>query len=90
MVKRVAEKFMFLSPEWIREALRAVQGARSKDEEFSKLASDYSLNLAYIITDAPPIYSSLTNNTLYPVGQRGCERFQNLNKTAKRKKSTLL
>jgi len=58
----MAEKFMFLSPQWIHEAVKVVQGARSKDEEFRKLTSGYSLNLAYVITDIPPklkaLYSS--------------------------------
>jgi putative sterol carrier protein len=58
----LAEKFMFLSPQWIREAVKVVQGARSKDEEFRKLTSSYSLNLAYVITNIPPklkeLYSS--------------------------------
>lgn len=47
------EKLMFLSPEWVHEAVRVVQSARGKDEEFRKLTSGYSLNLAYVVTDVP-------------------------------------
>lgn len=47
------EKLMFLSPEWVHEAVRIVQSARGKDEEFRKLTSGYSLNLAYVITNIP-------------------------------------
>lgn len=58
----MAEKLMFLSPEWVHEAVRVVQAARGKDEEFRKLTSGYSLNLAYVITDIPSklkeLYSS--------------------------------
>ncbi len=58
----MSEKLLFLSPEWVREAVRVVQGARTKDEEFNRLTSGYSLNLAYVITDIPPklreLYSS--------------------------------
>jgi putative sterol carrier protein len=50
MVNKV---YMFLSPEWIREAVRTIQSARARDEEFRKLTSDYSLSVAYIIKDIP-------------------------------------
>ncbi len=43
----------FLTQEWIYEVTRVVQGARAKDEELRKYTSDYSLNLAYVITDLP-------------------------------------
>lgn len=47
------EKLMFLSPEWVHEAVRVVQSARGKDEEFRRLTSGYSLNLVYVVTDVP-------------------------------------
>jgi len=45
---------LFLSPEWVYEVTRVVQAARSTDAEFGKLASGFSLNLVYLITDFPP------------------------------------
>ncbi|MCL7388605.1 MAG: hypothetical protein LZ167_01260 [Thaumarchaeota archaeon] len=56
------EKFILFSPEWIHEAIKTVQGARSKDMEFRKLTSGYSLSLAYIITDLPPKLRDLYGN----------------------------
>ena len=58
----MTEELLFLSPQWVHEAVRVVQSARAKDGEFKKLTSGYSLNLAYVITDIPPklqeLYSS--------------------------------
>ncbi len=47
------EKRFFLYQDWIHEVTRVVQGARAKDEELRKYTSDYSLNLAYVITELP-------------------------------------
>ncbi|MBI2862130.1 MAG: hypothetical protein HYX89_04850 [Chloroflexi bacterium] len=44
---------LFLSPKWVHEVTRVIQGARRKDKEFGKLASGFSLSLAYLITDVP-------------------------------------
>lgn len=56
------KELLFLSPEWIQEAIKVIQSARSKDEKFKKLTSDYNLNLLYIVTDIPQelikLYSS--------------------------------
>jgi len=45
--------YLFLSPEWVHEVTRVVQAARRTDEDFRKLAADFSLSLAYLITDIP-------------------------------------
>lgn len=42
---------VFLSPGWVHHVARVVQAARARDKEFGKLASGFSLNLAYLITD---------------------------------------
>jgi len=85
----VAEKIMFLSPEWIREALRVVQGARSKDEEFNKLTSGYSLNLAYVVTDIPPklkeLYSSEQITLFIQLDKGVVKNFKILTKPPKEK-----
>lgn len=45
---------LFLSLDWVYEVTRVVQAARGTDPEFGKLASGFSLNLVYFITDFPP------------------------------------
>lgn len=47
------DKLSFLYQDWIHEVTRVVQGARAKDEELRKYTSDYSLSLAYVITELP-------------------------------------
>lgn len=47
------DEFVFLSPEWIREVLRLVQCARRHNESFRRLAREFSLKLAYVVTDLP-------------------------------------
>lgn len=56
------EEYPFLFQEWIHEVTRVVQGARAKDEDFKKQTSDYSLNLAYVITDLPAKLRELYSN----------------------------
>lgn len=45
--------YVFLSPEWVWEVTRTVQAARKSNEDFGKLTSDFSLSLAYKVTDIP-------------------------------------
>jgi len=44
---------VFLSPQWVHEVTRVVQGARRTDENFRKLAKGFSLSLAYLISELP-------------------------------------
>jgi len=45
--------YVFLSPEWIREVLRLVQCARRSNESFRRLATGFTLKVAYVIEDLP-------------------------------------
>jgi putative sterol carrier protein len=56
------EELFFLSPEWIHKVTAVIQGTRSKDENFRKLTSGYSLNLAYVLTDLPLKLRELYSN----------------------------
>ncbi|MBI4464438.1 MAG: hypothetical protein HY647_07010 [Acidobacteria bacterium] len=48
------DRTCFLSPEWVREVTRVVQSARKTDENFRKLADDFSLKLLYRVSNLPP------------------------------------
>lgn len=80
---------MFLSPEWVEEAVKVVQGARSRDEEFRKLTSDYSLSLAYVTTEIPPklmeLYSSNQLVLLIELENGVVRRFEILKKLPEEK-----
>ncbi len=53
-LERVATKgYPFLSPKWVHEVTRVVQAAQLKDKQFGELCADFSLTLAYQITDVP-------------------------------------
>lgn len=47
------EALLFLSPEWLHEVTRVVQGARSTDEKFRKLAEGFSVTLLYQVAELP-------------------------------------
>jgi putative sterol carrier protein len=47
------DEYLFLSPEWVHEATRVIQGARSTDQSFGKLAQSFSLSLIYVVTELP-------------------------------------
>lgn len=47
------EKFDFLSQEWVRNVVAAVERAKSKDEKIRKMASEFSLKVVYIIENLP-------------------------------------
>ena len=47
------EGYLFLTPEWVHEATRAIQSARSTDKNFGKLAQSFSLSLIYVVTELP-------------------------------------
>jgi len=47
------EVYLFLSPEWVHEATRVIQAARSADKDFGKLAQSFSLTLIYVVTGLP-------------------------------------
>ncbi len=49
----MTEDLIFLSPEWVHEVTKIVQGNIAKDENLKKLTSGYSLNLAYVFTELP-------------------------------------
>jgi len=52
-VKRLENKLLFLSQEWIREVTKTVQAARISDEEFKRMTSNFTLNLLYKISGLP-------------------------------------
>jgi putative sterol carrier protein len=47
------EDLLFLSPDWVHEITKVVQGSIAKDKNLKKLTSGYSLNLAYVFTELP-------------------------------------
>ncbi len=57
------EPLLFLSQEWLYEVTKAVQSARSRDEEFRRITSEFSLSLLYVITDPPPSLRGLYSNS---------------------------
>ncbi|MBI2304680.1 MAG: hypothetical protein HYU86_08055 [Chloroflexi bacterium] len=57
----MSEGYQFLSPEWVREVTKVVQGARSTDKDFGKLAQGFSLTLVYLITELPKALGELHN-----------------------------
>ncbi len=46
-------EWLFLSPEWVHEVTRLVQSARTRDEDFARLAADFSLTLLYELDGLP-------------------------------------
>jgi putative sterol carrier protein len=52
-VTSTTDTYVFLSPEWVYEVTRVVQYARRTDEDFGRMASDFSLSLAYVIDGIP-------------------------------------
>lgn len=47
------DTYVFLSPEWVHEVTRSVQSARRNNEDFKRVASQFSLSLSYLISDIP-------------------------------------
>jgi putative sterol carrier protein len=47
------DEYLFLSPEWVHQATRAIQAARSTDKNFGKLAQSFSMSLIYVVTELP-------------------------------------
>ncbi len=47
------EELLFLSPDWVHEVTKVVQGSIAKDANLKKMTSGYSLNLAYVFTGLP-------------------------------------
>lgn len=47
------EDLLFLSPEWVHEITKVVQGNIAKDANLRKMTSGYSLNLAYVFKELP-------------------------------------
>jgi len=56
------EELLFLSPDWVHEVTKVVQGSIAKDKNLRKLASDYSLNLAYVFEELPLKLRELYSN----------------------------
>jgi putative sterol carrier protein len=56
------EDLLFLSPKWVHEATKVVQGSIAKDKNLKKLTSDYNLDLAYVFTGLPVGLSELYSN----------------------------
>jgi len=44
---------VFLTKEWVKRVVAAIEHAKLTDEEVRSLASDFSLSVAYIINDLP-------------------------------------
>ncbi len=73
--------YVFLTPDWIREVLRLVQCARRRNESFRRLASDFTLNLAYVIQGLPkdlrPYYQGCEQAVIFVQLEKGTvRRFQ--------------
>jgi len=49
----MSKEYLFLSPEWVHEAVRVIQATRSGDQSFQEMTRDFNLNLVYQITDLP-------------------------------------
>lgn len=47
------ERYLFLSPEWVHEAVKMIQAERSTDRDFAKQTRDFSLRLIYVVTELP-------------------------------------
>ncbi len=56
------EDLLFLSPEWVHEITKVVQGSIARDENLKKMTSGYSLNLAYVFTELPVKVRQLYSN----------------------------
>lgn len=44
----------FLSKEWVYKIVEAIENAKATDEKFRSLTYDFSLSVAYVITDLSP------------------------------------
>jgi len=51
--QKEATEYMFLSKEWIRKAVAAIEQAKATDENVMAQASEFSLSLAYTIEKLP-------------------------------------
>ncbi len=56
------EELLFLSPEWVHEVTKVVQGSIARDANLRKMTSGYSLNLAYVFTELPLKLKELYSN----------------------------
>lgn len=56
------ENLLFLSPEWVHEITKVVQGNIARDANLRKITSGYSLNLAYVFTELPLKLGELYSN----------------------------
>lgn len=56
--ERGHEGSLFLSPDWVDQAVKTVQLARVTDKQFGKLVRGLTLELIYVITDVPPALES--------------------------------
>ncbi len=56
------EELLFLSPEWVHEITKVVQGSIARDENLKKMTSGYSLNLAYVFKELPLKLGELYSN----------------------------
>jgi len=50
---RVSTGFLFLSEEWIRRTVSAIERAKASDESLGSQASEFSLSVAYTIENLP-------------------------------------
>jgi putative sterol carrier protein len=48
-----AERCDFLSEEWVRRVVAAIEHAKLKDEKIRKLASEFSLRVTYVVENLP-------------------------------------
>lgn len=56
------DRFVFLSPEWIAQAVTVLETAKQRDPYLSGLVADFTLKVAYVIEDAPPRLRSRCGN----------------------------
>lgn len=56
------DELFFLSPDWVHEVTKVVQGSISRDANLKELTSGYSLNLAYVFTELPFKLKELYSN----------------------------
>jgi putative sterol carrier protein len=46
-------RFIFLSKDWVHKIVQAIEKAKAEDKDFRSLTYDFSLSIAYIITELP-------------------------------------
>ncbi len=51
----MGEECLFLSKEWIYRATRLIEEAKRVDEDFRRKTRDFTLSVAYVVKDIPPI-----------------------------------